>query len=252
MNRLQSMLRPVFQNATTFFRIRVARRPGADVRWFAIVLGLLSAAFPAHAQEPSPAHPMVVDTVNREVRVFAEFQPDVWSGIFKGTSRYHAVVWKKGRAAGEALFRAEVDDRTFYQAMVQLGARPGNSLSEQSWSRRNDPASSEPDRHAEGTPVFMAVRFAGSPPVPLDSLLEDPGGRGIDLRFAGNLALIPRWKSGCIVCLYSCPGGKVSNAAYTIRDYVRGTTRFALRPRFRSMAPQPVILIFRVQPSGGG
>jgi hypothetical protein len=28
------------------------------------------------------------------------------------------------------------------------------------------------------------------------------------------------------VCLYSCPGGKVSNHAYTIRDYVNNSTTF--------------------------
>lgn len=41
---------------------------------------------------------------------------------------------------------------------------------------------------------------------------------------------IPRWKSGCVVCLYSCPGSKVGNARYTVRDYEKGTTRFRVRP----------------------
>jgi heterodisulfide reductase subunit C len=34
---------------------------------------------------------------------------------------------------------------------------------------------------------------------------------------------------GCVVCLFSCPGSKVGNRTYTVRDYVQGTTRFRVR-----------------------
>ena len=50
------------------------------------------------------------------------------------------------------------------------------------------------------------------------------------MRFGGNAANIPKWKSGCIVCLYSCPGSKVGNARYTVRDYTKDTTRFRAKP----------------------
>ena len=50
------------------------------------------------------------------------------------------------------------------------------------------------------------------------------------MRFGGNAANIPKWKSGCIVCLYSCPGSKVGNARYTVRDYEKGVTRFRAKP----------------------
>ena len=57
-----------------------------------------------------------------------------------------------------------------------------------------------------------------------------PGGRGLDLRLAGNRANIPKWKSGCVICLYSCPGSKIGNARYTARDWARKVTRFRARP----------------------
>jgi hypothetical protein len=53
---------------------------------------------------------------------------------------------------------------------------------------------------------------------------------GFRMRFGGHRANIHKWHSGCIVCLYSCPGSKVGNARYTVRDYVRETTRFRVRP----------------------
>ena len=59
-------------------------------------------------------------------------------------------------------------------------------------------------------------------------MLEDPSGRGFDMRFGGHRDNIPRWHSGCVVCLYSCPGSKIGNAAYTVRDFVLGTTHFSV------------------------
>ena len=80
-------------------------------------------------------------------------------------------------------------------------------------------------------------------------LLEDPGGRGLAFRFGGHAANIPIWKSGCGVCLYSCPGAKVGNAAYTVRNYVDGVTRFRIREARFPAAGTPVTVVFRVQPT---
>src|SRR6185503_11609930 len=88
----------------------------------------------------------------------------------------------------------------------------------------------EPDRFVEGTAVEILLRLPGKAELtPLAAVLDDPGGRGLDLRLAGNRANIPRWKSGCVVCLYSCPGGKIGNTRYTVRDWSRKVTRFHTR-----------------------
>ncbi|MDQ7052681.1 MAG: YdjY domain-containing protein [candidate division KSB1 bacterium] len=194
-------------------------------------------------------HPLAVDRTTAEVRILAEFNPGAFSGRFKWTPRYHFVVWKKGRAASEALFKAYVSDRDFYAALERIGARPGNNLTTAAWDERNNPGHPAPDTRIEGTPVDIRVWWKGlSKPIPVDSLLVDPGGQGFDFRFGGNLALIPEWKSGCIVCLYSCPGSKVGNRAYTIRDYARGTTRFEVRPQFRRGKKRKAVIFFRLRP----
>jgi hypothetical protein len=112
-----------------------------------------------------------------------------------------------------------------------------------SWDARRDPRNPAPDQVIAGPPVEVLVRLpgpagaAGHPGhpgetrlVPLAQLLDDPGGRGLDLRLGGHRANIPQWHSGCIVCLYSCPGSKLGNARYTVRDYVHETTRFRAKP----------------------
>jgi hypothetical protein len=166
-----------------------------------------------------------------------------------GMPGYHLIVWKDGGAAMAALFRAEVTDVQVLDALEKLGARPGNALGMATWDERKDAASKAPDQVIAGPPVEILIRVPGRPePLTLDQILEDPGGRGFDMRFGGHRANIPKWKSGCVVCLYSCPGSKVGNARYTVRDWVKGTTRF----RVKKGAPLPadgekVGIVFRLR-----
>lgn len=166
-----------------------------------------------------------------------------------GMPGYHLIVWKSGKAAPAALFRAEVTDLQVLDALESLGSRPGNALGMATWDERKDPASKAPDQVIAGPPVEILVKVPGRPePLTLGEILEDPGGRGFDMRFGGHRANIPKWKSGCVVCLYSCPGSKVGNARYTVRDWVKGTTRF----RVKSGAPLPedggrVTIVFRLK-----
>ena len=165
-----------------------------------------------------------------------EFPAVVTRGSFErellgmGMPGYHLIVWKDGRASMAALFRAEVTDTEVLDAIERLGAKPGNALGMATWEDRKDPKSKAPDKVIQGPPVEILVRVPGrAAPLTLGQILEDPGGRGFDMRFGGHRANIPKWKSGCVVCLYSCPGSKIGNARYTVRDYVEGTTRFRVK-----------------------
>jgi hypothetical protein len=144
---------------------------------------------------------------------------------------YHFIVWHDGRAASRSLFRAEVSDVQVLDAIEALGAVPGNALSIDSWDERHDPDSTAPDKLIEGPPVDLYVIISGeSEPLALEDILLDPGQQGFDMRFGGHRANIGQWHSGCVVCLYSCPGSKIGNASYTVREFVDGATRFRVRP----------------------
>jgi len=168
-----------------------------------------------------------------------------------GMPGYHLIVWKDGRAATAALFRAEVTDTEVLDALERLGAKPGNALGMATWEERKDPASHAPDQIIAGPPVEILVKVPGRPaPLTLAEILEDPGGRGFDMRFGGHRANIPKWKSGCVVCLYSCPGSKVGNARYTVRDYVKGATRFRVRPGVLPADGTRVSVVMRLKTAG--
>ncbi len=201
------------------------------------------------SSRPAPAPSVRVG--NREI----EFPATVSRKAFErellgmGMPGYHLIVWKEGGAAMASLFRAEVTDVQVLDALEKLGARPGNGLGMETWDDRRDKASKAPEQIIAGPPVDVLIRVPGRPALlTLDQILEDPGGKGFDMRFGGHRANIPKWKSGCIVCLYSCPGSKVGNARYTVRDWEQGTTKF----RVRKDAPLPadggrVGIVFRLR-----
>ena len=144
---------------------------------------------------------------------------------------YHALVWKGGRMAHAALLQADVTDRQVLEALEGLGAKPGDNLPMAAWEERKNPKDPASDTVVAGPAVEVLLRLPGREGLlPLSSALEDSAGRGLEMRFGGNGANIPVWKSGCIVCLYSCPGSKVGNARYTVRDYAKDTTRFRVKP----------------------
>ena len=147
-----------------------------------------------------------------------------------GMPGYHLIVWRGGGSASFALFRAGVTDVQVLDALEALGAKPGDGLTMDSWERRNDPAAAAPKKVIAGPPVEVLVRVPGrAEPLTLPEILDDPGGRGFEMRFGGHRANISAWHSGCVVCLYSCPGSKVGNATYTVRDWVDGTTHFKVK-----------------------
>lgn len=221
-------------------RTAIAARLGASLTSLAI----LAACADARAGSPSPlrrladgvAFPAVVDRAGFE---------RAWLGF--GMPGYHLIVWQDGNAAGQALFHARVSDVEVLDALEALGARPGDALAMDTWEKRDDPRSSAPDRVIAGPPVEILVRVPGrEAPLTLPEILSDPGGRGFEMRFGGHRANIPAWHSGCLVCLYSCPGSKVGNARYTVRDYAQGTTAFRVRPGALPPDGTEVEIVFRL------
>lgn len=144
---------------------------------------------------------------------------------------YHLVVWNDGRAVDHALFRAAVTDLQVIDALESVGARPGDALDIDTWDRRHDAGSEAPDRIIVGSAVRIEILVPGADqPLALSDILVDEGERGFDMRFGGHRDNIARWRSGCVACLYSCPGSKVGNASYTVRDFVSGASHFSVRP----------------------
>ena len=189
-----------------------------------------------------------VRTAGRQVEFSATVAQRGFERELLGMPGYHLIVWKDGKAAGASLFRAEVSDVEVLDALEKLGARPGNALPMASWDERGDPHSHAPDQVIQGPPVDILIKVPGRKrPLTLADFLEDPGKKGFDMRLGGHRANIPKWHSGCIACLYSCPGSKVGNARYTVRDYGKDTTRFRVKPGALPKDGTKVTIVLRLR-----
>jgi len=196
----------------------------------------------------SAAPPLEIDRARRELRLRATVHPNAMRRPF-GVKGHHAIVWKGGRAAPWALLRAEASDRDIRAALDSLGAVAGENLTAETWNERKNRASPEPDKRVEGTLIEVSISWQGHEPQPLGNFLLEKGRSApqLDFRYGGNQRYQPQFKSGCIVCLYSCPGGAIGNRAHPIRDWVRDGVVYASIPKKLPKAGSDVTVTLKVK-----
>ena len=220
--------------------------------WSAAALLPLSdapAARSARNESGGRAAALQIDRAHREVRFTATVQPNAMKRPF-GVKGHHAIVWKGGTAHRWALFVSEASDREVRAALDSLGARRGENLTPDSWNARNDKRNPEPDKRVEGSRIDVYVEW-NSRRTPLGRVIQEKRkvAPQLDFRYGGNERYQPEFKSGCIVCLYSCPGGAIGNHAHPIRDYVRDGVVYASVPERLPPAGTKVIIVLKVEGS---
>jgi hypothetical protein len=188
---------------------------------------------------------LVIDTANRSILLDAIYYPSRFNHN-GGLHNHHFITWGGGKAAMQALIQTNAPDSLVYDALVALGVKPGNNLTLDSWNKRRDKAAPEPDMRAEGDRLSITVVYGGHEFSPT-AVLADRKGNSYDFRFAGNRAFIPAWRSGCVVCLQSCPGSKISNSTYTIRDLELNKVSFKPAPSLPFIEGDPILV--RIKPT---
>jgi len=187
---------------------------------------------------PTKQNPLVIDSKNRRILIYTEVNK---KGSLK-TSTHFGVVFKDGKLADKALFRAYVSPLEFYDALLAIGMKPGDNLTENSKGK-----------YVEGDHLEVAVTWPGlNNEVPLKDILTDSGGKGIEIRFGGNKSASAVENSGCLTCLESCWVGITSNAAYpvtnTLQRFFRPNSQFSINRNVLPLtAGDSVILIYRMK-----
>jgi hypothetical protein len=171
----------------------------------AVTLGLCASfvASPAFSREAAltPDHPLKVDMKERSVSILAR----VNGKYFVETTR-HGVVFKGGKFGDKAIFAGLVDPKALYESLVSLGFKPGNNMT----------MDNKEKTFVEGEPLDVSVRWKGAGRTyRLDEVIKDSNGKPLVIRFGGNLTNALDKKTGCLLCLDSCPVGITSNATYT-------------------------------------
>ena len=96
--------------------------------------------------------------------------------------------------------------KAFYEALKEAGGTPGENMT----------MDNKETTHVTGSKLDISVNWQGAAKAySFDEVIVDRNGKKLDMRFGGNLTAAEEKKTGCLVCLDSCPVGIVSNATYT-------------------------------------
>lgn len=211
-----------------------------------------SAASPV---EPSAERPMVVQAETKEIRIIGRIYAQRFNDAQGDEAHYHLLVWNNGTSP-HALIETPVDDLALHAALVKLGAQPGNNLSMAAWTHRHDAHDTASQAKVTGSALDIHIAWSTNPAgVPMSHVLTQPPATSphslITWRFGGNRDRLFNQlpfgsRPGCLVCLYSCPSGKVSNSALSVHDYVAAPTRFVADTNLVPVDGTPVIVTFRI------
>lgn len=182
-----------------------------------------------HLTEPSD---IVIDRVRKEIRFAARTDHAAFSRA-RFQPGHHLVVSTSGISRFGALFRTTVSDLDVRRALESLGAEQGGNLLVETWTQREDELSEASDLKVEGTPISVSIEY-GDRRWSFSDLVRTTTAEGHAheaprFRYGGNEEFRSIFRSGCIVCNYSCPGGAIGNQNATIRDELEESIVFSIR-----------------------
>ena len=133
----------------------------------------------------SNSQPLRVDANNHTVTMLVQI-----NGRFLTDDTRHGIVFKDGSNGHKSLFMGYATPKAFYD--------------------------NKETTHVTGSKLDISVNWQGAAKAySFDEVIVDSNGKKLDMRFGGNLTAAEEKKTGCLVCLDSCPVGIVSNATYT-------------------------------------
>ena len=125
---------------------------------------------------------------------------------FYQTTR-HGVVFSGGSNGEKSVFRSYATHQDFYDALMKLGLKAGNNMTKENAEKT----------FVQGDLLEVTVAWEGAPKeYALDEVITDSNKKPFQIRFGGNLKNALQFKTGCLLCLDSCPVGITSNANYTM------------------------------------
>ena len=165
-----------------------------------LILGTLGSARAADVDLP-----IEVNKGKGEVVIQAEV-----NGKYFFSPTRHGVVYAPGSNGEKAVLRGLADEKKFHDALLEIGAKPGNNLTMANMSAGKDNGVS-----VQGSKLNVFVTWEGAgKEIPFDDVVKASEERPSDYRFGGNLTGAKEYNTGCILCLDSCAVGIVSNASY--------------------------------------
>jgi hypothetical protein len=155
----------------------------------------------------SKENPMVVNEDNNTISVYATV-----NGKYLVEPTIHGLNELEGSVAPKALFVTNANTLEFHDALINLGATPGNNL---------DLSDDSKGKYVEGDDLKVSITWDGAnKEYDISEVIIDSQGKPFAFKFGGNYDLAKEKYTGCMLCLESCPIGIVSNSAQTFAEGV--------------------------------
>jgi hypothetical protein len=186
---------------------------------------------------PTKENPMIINEKEKKIMIYTEVhemnvhQPNVHWGI----------VFKDGRFQDRAILRAYVNQLDFHDALIKIGAKPGNNLNKDTIGK-----------YVEGDTLIVTATWPGlNKELSLNEIFVDEKGKGFHIKFGGNRKASEEQKTGCITCLESCWISITSNANYpqtgALKRFINPNSRFKGNANVLPGDGKPVIVIYRLK-----
>lgn len=174
-----------------------------------------------------------VDKENKVIKIFA-----VVNGKYLSESTRHAVVSESGKFADKSIFRSFVKPADFHQALLDIGATPGNNMN----------ADNAESTLTEGTKLKLTFTWKDQETgKDINEVVKDSNGNPIEIRFSGNLDNANAKNTGCITCLDSCLVGITSNHTYPYGSVEKAkTVEFNGDMKNLPLDGEPVIITYEI------
>lgn len=170
--------------------------------WGMLAFGILPAGSASAKTGLTKEKPILVDEKEKSVSILAQ----VNGKYFYQTTR-HGVVYSGGSNGDKSVFRSYATDQDFYNGLMRLGFKAGNNMTKENGAKT----------FVQGDPLEVTVTWDGAKrEYSLDEVITDSNKKPFQVRFGGNQKNALQFKTGCLLCLDSCPVGITSNANYTM------------------------------------
>ncbi len=174
---------------------------------------------------------LVVSKEDKEVKITA-----IVNGKYFTEATRHGVVAIGGSNAEKSVLRGEAYEIDFHEALMEIGAKPGDNVKLEDMSKGVKVDGEKLD-------VFVTWKGLGKE-IPFNDIIKSSDERDMDIRFGGNLVAAKDKKTGCILCLDSCAVGITSNSSY--ETGASGTVKFFGDPDVLPKDGTRVTVIFRM------
>ena len=178
----------------------------------------------------------IIDADKKEVIIEAI----VNGKYFNSPSRHHGIVFEGGKYGDRAVLIGLSDEREVYQALIDIGAVAGNNLKLEEYTKVS--------KNVDGQQLDVFVTWDGlGKEIPFAEIIKSDDVRDMDIRFGGNFEAAKENRTGCILCLDSCPIAITSDAAYATAELDSKKIDKFIRDDVLPKDGEKVSVIFRIK-----